>query len=50
VVHIGFWWSALRAKDHLEHLDVDGRTILNFIFKMWDNLDWIEVFHDRDRR
>jgi len=26
-VHTGFWWEEL--KDHLEHLGVDGRIILN---------------------
>jgi hypothetical protein len=26
----------LREGDHLEGLDVDGRTILKWIFKMWD--------------
>ena len=35
-----FWWDALRAKDHLEHLGVDGRIILKLIFKMWYAMAW----------
>ena len=30
------WWRDLREADHLEELGVDGRVILEWIFKMWD--------------
>jgi ABC-type spermidine/putrescine transport system permease subunit II len=32
----GFWWEDLMEKDHLEYLDVDGRTILKWNFKRWN--------------
>ena len=33
----------LRERDHLENAEVDGRTIIKWIFKKWDGghgLDW----------
>ena len=35
-VHTGFWWADVRERDHLEDLSIDGRVILNWVFK---NLD-----------
>jgi len=32
-VHTWFCCGNLRAKDHLEHLGLDGRVILKWIFK-----------------
>jgi hypothetical protein len=32
-LHAGFWRGNLRERDHLEDLDIDGRIILNWIFK-----------------
>jgi hypothetical protein len=34
--HTGFWWRGLREGDHLEDPGVDGRIILQWIFKKWD--------------
>jgi hypothetical protein len=31
----GFWWRALRARNHLEDPGVDGRLILRWIFRKW---------------
>jgi hypothetical protein len=32
----GFWWGDLRERDSLEHLYVDRRTLLKWLFKKWD--------------
>jgi hypothetical protein len=49
-VHTGFWWGDLRQGDHLGDPDVDGRTILKWIFKKWDGgMDWIDLPQDGDR-
>jgi hypothetical protein len=40
----------LREKDHLEDLRADGRVILKWVFKKWnENIDWIDLVEDRDR-
>jgi hypothetical protein len=36
-----------RKRDHLQDPGLDGRTILKWIFRMW-NMDWIELAQDRD--
>jgi len=49
-VHTGVWWGNLRERDHLEDRGVDGKKILNIIFRKWDgDMDWIELAQDRDR-
>jgi hypothetical protein len=35
-VHTEFWWGDLRERNHLEHLGIDGRIILKWIFEKWD--------------
>jgi hypothetical protein len=32
-VHTGFWWGKLRERGHWDDLGVEGRMILNCIFK-----------------
>ena len=32
----GFGGADLMERDHLEHLSVDGKIILKWIFKTWD--------------
>jgi hypothetical protein len=40
----------LRKRDHLKELNVDGRIILNYIFKKWDgDMDLIDLAQNRDR-
>jgi len=35
-INIGFWWGNLRERDHLEDPCIDGRVILEWIFKKCD--------------
>jgi hypothetical protein len=35
-MHAGFWWGNLRERDHLEDESEDGKMILKWIFKKWD--------------
>jgi len=39
-VYTRFWWGNLRERDHLEDPDIDGRIILNWIFRKWDVGVW----------
>jgi hypothetical protein len=32
-LHAEFWWGNMRAGDHLEDLEEDGRIIFKLIFK-----------------
>jgi len=32
-VHTGFWWVNLTERGHLEDPDINGRTIIKWIFK-----------------
>ena len=40
----GFWWGDLRERDHLGDQGLDGRIILKWIFKKWDEEAWPGVF------
>jgi hypothetical protein len=50
-VYVGFWLVNLRERDHLGDPGVDGRIILRWTFRKWDDggVDWIELAQDRDR-
>jgi hypothetical protein len=49
-VHTGFWWADLREGEHLEGPGIDGKIILKWIFKKWDEgTDWIELAQNRDK-
>jgi hypothetical protein len=38
------------GRHHLGDPGIDGRIIINCIFKLWDGgMDWIELAQDRDR-
>jgi hypothetical protein len=40
----GFWLGDLREGDHLEDPVVDGRIILKFIFKKWDEGHGLDLY------
>ena len=41
-MHSRFWWGNLKERGHLIELDVDVRTVLEWIFKKWDwRLGWM---------
>jgi hypothetical protein len=39
-VYTEFWWENLRERDNLDDPDVDGRIILRWIFRKWDEGAW----------
>jgi hypothetical protein len=43
-VRMGFWSGDLRERDHLEDIGIDGRIILKWTFKKWDDgLMWLRI-------
>jgi hypothetical protein len=34
-MYTGFWWGDQSEADHLEDLDIDGKTIIKWVFKKW---------------
>jgi len=45
-----FWWGTLREREHLEDPGIDGRIILRWIFRMWDEGAWAGLIWLRIRR
>jgi hypothetical protein len=50
-VRTGFWRGNLREIDYLEDVGLEGRIILKWLFKKWDEgtMDWIDLDRDRDK-
>ena len=50
-VQEGFWWGKTDVKIYLENLGVDGRIILEWILKKWNEEAWTGLLlaQDRDR-
>ena len=48
-MHRVFWWGNLRARGYLENPGIDGRIILNWIFKKWDEGAWTGLMWLRKR-
>jgi hypothetical protein len=45
-----FWWRNLKERGYLEDPGIDGKIILNWIFKKCDgSMDWIDLAQNRDR-
>jgi hypothetical protein len=42
-VQTGLWSGDLRERDDIEHLGIDGRIILKWIFKKWDGEAWTRL-------
>jgi hypothetical protein len=40
-VYTGFWWGNLRERDRLDDPGIEGRIILSWIFRKWD--EWHEL-------
>ena len=48
-MYTGFWWGNLRERNYLEDLGVNGRIILNWIFRKWDGGHGLGLAQKRDR-
>jgi hypothetical protein len=47
--HTGFGWGNLRERDHMEDPGVDGRIILNWIYRKWGGGHGLDLAQNRDR-
>jgi len=50
-VHTEIWCGNLKKRDHFEEAGVDGRIILEWIFRKLDGgggMDWIDMAQNRD--
>jgi hypothetical protein len=48
-MHIGFWSGDLNERDHLDDLDVEGRMMLKWILRKWDEEAWTRLLWIRIR-
>jgi hypothetical protein len=43
------WWGNLRERVYLKYAGINGRILLNWLFRKWDgDMDWIDLTQDRD--
>ena len=47
-IRTGFWWGNLRERDHWVDPDADGRIILRWIFRKWEEVvgtgwSWLRI-------
>ena len=49
-MYTGFWWGNLRERDHWGDLGANGRVILRWIFRKWDEGAWTELILTRIRK
>ena len=48
-LHTRFWWGNLKENGHLVDLEVDVKTVLEWIFKKWDwLLGWMGLAQERN--
>jgi hypothetical protein len=46
-----FWWENVHERDHFENLGVDGKIILNEIYKNYDRMSWVAfIWLSTDKR
>jgi hypothetical protein len=50
-MHTGYWLESQKERHDYDDQDVDGWTILKYIFREigWDGMDWIDLPPDRDQ-
>jgi hypothetical protein len=46
-MHIGYWWEIQKKRDRWEDQEEGGWTILKWILRRYDGMDWIDLAQDR---
>jgi hypothetical protein len=43
------WWGNLRVRVYLEDAGIEGRILLNWVFKKWDGgVEWMDLIQNTD--
>jgi hypothetical protein len=50
-MHVGYWWSSQKERDHWVDQDVGGWSILKCFLREigWDGVDWMDMAQDRNQ-